>query len=152
MMDSPTIQASGGANCPSRFEGVPNLSWNPSEGSTKALKEGSMKPPERSRREDVAKTSRCRCEGESPLRRSGCSTKPSRSSREVLLNPPWRSVFAKASRSPHGAFMKHSRNWLAVAKGSRHLYERFVKTSRALKASRRDREAFAKPSRSLHPF
>ena len=42
---SPTIQASGGAYCPSRFEGVSGLSRNPSEGSTKASKEGFMKPP-----------------------------------------------------------------------------------------------------------
>ena len=44
--------------------------------------------------------------------------------------------------------MKHSKQWArrgAFAKGSRRLHERFVKTSRALKASRRDREAFAKP-------
>ena len=42
---SPTIQASGGANSPSRFEGVPGLSWNPSEGSMKASKERFMEPP-----------------------------------------------------------------------------------------------------------
>ena len=30
---------------PSRFEGVPGLSWNPSEGPTKASEEGFMKPP-----------------------------------------------------------------------------------------------------------
>ena len=40
-----TIRASGGENCPSRFELVPGFSWNPSGGSTKASNEGFMKPP-----------------------------------------------------------------------------------------------------------
>ena len=41
----PYIWASGGENCPSRFERVPGFSWNPSGGSTKASNEGFMKPP-----------------------------------------------------------------------------------------------------------
>ena len=51
--------------------------------------------------------------------------------------------------------MKHSKQWArrgAFAKGSRRLHERFVKTSRALKASRRDREAFAKPLSKASPI
>ena len=46
------------------------------------------------------------------------------------MKPLWGGIFANL----HGAFMKHSRNGLAVA------------PSRALKTSRRDREAFSKPS------
>ena len=45
ILGSPAIRASGGENCPSLFEGVPGLSWNPSGGSTKASNEGFMKPP-----------------------------------------------------------------------------------------------------------
>ena len=41
----PDERASGGENCPSRFERVPGFSWNPSGGSTKASNEGFMKPP-----------------------------------------------------------------------------------------------------------
>ena len=88
---------------------------------------------------------RCRREGDSPLRRRGCSAKPSRSSREVFAK--W---FVKHSRCLHEAFTQWAHRG-AFAKGSRRLHGRFVKTSRALKASRRDREAFAKPSRRLHP-
>ena len=115
---------------------------------------GSRRPRKkvsRSLRNDLAtKTSRCRCEGDSPLRRRGCSTKPSRGSGEVLLNPSWRGVLANPSRCLHEAFTQWARRG-AVAKSLRGFCERFVKTSRALKASRRDREAFTKPSRSLHP-
>ena len=45
ILGSTTIRASGGENCPSRFERVPGFSWNPSGGSTKASNEGFMKPP-----------------------------------------------------------------------------------------------------------
>ena len=45
ILGSPAIRAAGGENCPSLFEGVPGLSWNPSGGSTKASNEGFMKPP-----------------------------------------------------------------------------------------------------------
>ena len=45
ILGSTTIRASGGENCPSRFERVPYFSWNPSGGSTKASNEGFMKPP-----------------------------------------------------------------------------------------------------------
>ena len=44
ILGSTTIRASGGENCPSRFERVPGFSWNPSGGSTKASNEGFMKP------------------------------------------------------------------------------------------------------------
>ena len=47
--------------------------------------------------------------------------------------------------------MKHSRNGLAVAP-PRRVRERFMKTSRALKASRSLREGFAKASRRLQPY
>ena len=45
ILGSTTIRASGGENCPSRFERVPGFSWNPSGGSTKTSNEGFMKPP-----------------------------------------------------------------------------------------------------------
>ena len=46
ILGSTTIRASGGENCPSRFERVPGFSWNPSGGSTKASNEEEfMKPP-----------------------------------------------------------------------------------------------------------
>ena len=45
ILGSTTTRASGGENCPSRFERVPGFSWNPSGGSTKASNEGFMKPP-----------------------------------------------------------------------------------------------------------
>ena len=45
ILGSPAIRASGDENFPSRFEGVPGVSWNPSGGSTKASNEGFMKPP-----------------------------------------------------------------------------------------------------------
>ena len=45
ILDVTTIRASGGENCPSRFERVPGFSWNPSGGSTKASNEEFMKPP-----------------------------------------------------------------------------------------------------------
>ena len=45
ILGSTTIRASGGENCPSRFERIPGFSWNPSGGSTKASNEGFMKPP-----------------------------------------------------------------------------------------------------------
>ena len=61
-----------------------------------------------------------------------------------------REGFVKPSRCLHEAFTQWARRG-AFAKGSRRLHERFVKTSRALKVSRRDREAFAKSSRRLHP-
>ena len=44
ILGSTTIRASGGENCPSRFERVPGFSWNPSGGFTKASNEGFMKP------------------------------------------------------------------------------------------------------------
>ena len=44
-LGSTTIRASGGENCPSRFERIPGFSWNPSGGSTKASNEEFMKPP-----------------------------------------------------------------------------------------------------------
>ena len=45
ILGSTTTRASGGENCPSRFERVPGFSWNPSGGSMKASNEGFMKPP-----------------------------------------------------------------------------------------------------------
>ena len=62
-----------------------------------------------------------------------------------------REGFVKPSRCLHEAFTRWARRG-ASAKGSRRLHERFMKTSRALKASRSLREGFAKASRRLQPY
>ena len=62
-----------------------------------------------------------------------------------------REGFVKPSRCLHEAFTQWARRG-ASAKGSRRLHERFMKTSRALKASRSLREGFAKASRRLQPY
>ena len=93
-------------------------------------------------------SSRCRREGDSPLRHRGGSAKPLRSSREDLLKPAWRSVFAKASRRLREALTVPS--WSIHAMGSPwRLREGFATSSRALHEDVAGAEGFEKPPRGL---
>ena len=73
----------------------------------------------RRRREDSAVPSRRRLPAETPRVLPEALTEKSRSPVDPTLAECLCEVFAKASRSPHGAFMNHSCNGLAVAPSRR---------------------------------
>ena len=107
VLGSTTIRASGGENCPSRFERVPGFSWNPSGGSTKASKEASVMMSPRWHREDVAVPSRRRLPAETPRGLGEVFTEQSRRPFETSLAECSRSLregFVKPSRCLHQAF------------------------------------------------